>query len=192
MLSSAFQGLGNVCPKFGISTLPIMQIVFPDSLGEVPEAIAYKCFKVNWFDFHWVKKDENAISLGSGCVRSNLDERHIGGRGGGGTSQLLFLASHRHCLGIGSQFDNAANLFILLFIMKLYHVHLAPDFLPCLHSMITLSYNIRSLMIDEMSQSKLVNHWKVRNFPSGDNCRQIRIQDTLGGQWWLSIFTGRI
>ena len=108
------------------------------------------------------------------------------------TSQLLFLASHRHCLGIGSQFDNAANLFILLFIMKLYHVHLAPDFLPCLHSMITLSYNIRFLMIDEMSQSKLVNHWKVRNFPSGDNWRQIRIQDTLGGQWWLSIFTGRI
>lgn len=74
------------------------------------------------------------------------------------TSQLLFLARHRHCLGIGSQLDNAANLFILLFRMKLYHVHLAPDFLPCLHSMITLSYNIRFLMIDEMSQSKLVNH----------------------------------
>ena len=74
-------------------------------------------------------------------------------------SQLLFLARHRHCLGIGSQLDNAANLFfLLLFIMKLYHVHLAPDFLPCLHSMITLSYNIRFLMIDEMSQSKLVNH----------------------------------
>ena len=108
--------------------------------------------------FTELKKDEDAISLGSGCIRSNLDERHIGGRGGGGTSQLLFLARHRHCLGIGSQFDNAANLFILLFIMKLYHVHLAPDFLPCLHSMITLSYNIRSLMIDEMSQSKLVNH----------------------------------
>ena len=108
-------------------------------------------------------------------------------------SQLLFLARHRHCLGIGSQLDNAANLFfLLLFIMKLYHVHLAPDFLPCLHFMITLSYNIRFLMIDEMSQSKLVNHWKVRNFPSGDNCRQIRIQDTLGGQWWLSIFTRRI
>ena len=140
MLSSAFQGLGNVCPKFGIFTLPIMQFVFPDCLGEVPEAIAYKCFKLNWFDFHWVKKDENAISLGSGCLRSNLDERHIGGRGGGGTSQLLFLASHRHCLGIGSQLDNAANLFILLFIMKLYHVHLAPDFLPCLHS-------IRSLLV---------------------------------------------
>ena len=192
MLSSAFQGLGNVCPKFGIFTLPIMQFVFPDCLGEVPEAIAYKCFKLNWFDFHWVKKDENAISLGSGCIRSNLNERHIGGRGGGSTSQLLFLARHRHRLGIGSQLDNAANLFILLFIMKLYHVHLAPDFRPCLHSMITLSYNIRFLMIDEMSQSKLVNHWKVRNFPSGDNCRQIRIQDTRGGQWWLSICTRKI
>jgi len=151
------------------------------------------CLQFNWFDFHWVKKDENAISLGSGCIRSNLDERHSTSRGGGrGTSQFLFLARHHHCLGIGLQLVDAPNLFILLFIMKLYHVHLAPDFLPCLHSMITLSYNIRFLMVDEMSQSKLVNHWKVRNFPSRDNCRQIRIQDTQGGQWWLSILTGRI
>ena len=193
MLSSAFQGLGNVCPKFGIFTLPIMQFVFPDCLGEVPEAIAYKCFKLNWFDFHWVKKDENAISLGSGCIRSNLDERHIGGRGGGGTSQLLFLARHRHCLGIGSQLDNAANLFFIIIYNEIISCasssRLSTMF--AFHQ-ITLSYNIRFLMIDEMSQSKLVNHWKVRNFPSGDNCRQIRIQDTLGGQWWLSIFTRRI
>ena len=35
-----------------------MQFVFPDCLGKVSEAIAYKCFKFNWFDFHWVKKDE--------------------------------------------------------------------------------------------------------------------------------------
>ena len=42
-------------------------------------------------------------------------------------------------------------------------------------------------MIDEIRpQSKLVNHWKVRKFPNGDNCRQIRKQDTQGGQWWLS------
>ena len=35
-----------------------MQFVFSYCLGEVPEVIAYKCFKFNWFDFHWVKKDE--------------------------------------------------------------------------------------------------------------------------------------
>ena len=194
MLSSAFQGLGNVCPKFGIFTLPIMQFVFPDCLGEVPEAIAYKCFKLNWFDFHWVKKGRRCNIIGKWLHTKQLRRKaHRGAGRGGGTSQLLFLARHRHCLGIGSQLDNAANLFIIIIYNEIISCasssRLSTMF--AFHQ-ITLSYNIRFLMIDEMSQSKLVNHWKVRNFPSGDNCRQIRIQDTLGGQWWLNIFTRRI
>ena len=48
-----------VYAKFGGQTECIMgNWKIENCLGEVPEAIAYKCFKFNWFDFHWVTKDE--------------------------------------------------------------------------------------------------------------------------------------
>ena len=144
--------------------LPTMQFVFPDCLGSVPEASAYKCFIFNWFDFHWGKKEENAISFGSGCLRSSLDDRHV--------SAFVSLAPPPPCRKI-----------ISLCIMKLltYAFSSRLSTMYSLHSMITLGYNIRFLIIDEMSQSKIGNHWKVHNFPSEDNCRQIRIQDTQRG-----------
>ena len=138
-----------------------MQFVFPDRLGEVPEAIAYKCFKFNWFDFHWVKKDENEISLGSRCIRSNLDDRHVPGGGG------------RH---------------VSAFVSRAPPPPSRPDFLPC---KVCIPWSLLVITsVSWWSMKCLRVNWLItenrRNFPSGDNCRQIGIQDTQGGQWWLS------